>query len=173
MLPCGLGAMVAERGRMVDGRRMIGRLVRARREALGYSQERLADRTGISQTYISRIERGDVAFPNDETLAKLGEALHLTRADFFREAAGGGEGDDVVSRRFYEPGDARAAYTPAEVAAIVAYVESRPGPAYRERLAAQKAHRTPERYERLCVKLFEAWGVDADLALSAAESANG
>lgn len=166
MLGCGLDAGLAGKGRMVDGRRMVGRLVRARREALGLSQERLADLTGISQTYISRIERGDVAFPNDETLAKLGDALGLTRADFYREA--GGEPTERP-RAFYEPDDARAPYTPAEVAAIVAHVEARPGPVYRQRMAAQRESLSRDEYEQFCVDVFEAWGKNADLALAVAE----
>lgn len=166
------GLMTGARGRVA--KRPIGALVKARREALGMSQERLAALVGVTQTYISKIEVGKVKLPMRELVDRLAAALELPVSAIMEEA-GVLEGVDerAASRRFYEPNDARADYTPAEVAAIVAYVESRPGPAYRERLAVQKAHRTPERYERLCVKLFEAWGVDADLALSAAESANG
>ena len=36
----------------------LGRNVRARREAKGWSQEEYADRAGIHRTYVSDIERG-------------------------------------------------------------------------------------------------------------------
>lgn len=163
----------ADGGREGDvEQRHIGELVRHQREALGLSQTDLAARVGVKQNYVSRIERGEVALPQRALLERLGDVLGLTVADFYR-AAGVLDGMDGGMPRpaFYEPDDARAGYTPAEVAAIVAYVESRPGPEYRERLAAQKARRTAESYERLCVKLFEAWGANADLALSAAEGA--
>jgi len=37
----------------------FGRAVRKRREALGISQERLADLAGIHRTYIGDVERGE------------------------------------------------------------------------------------------------------------------
>ena len=37
----------------------FGRAVRRRREALGISQEELADRAGLHRTYIGDVERGE------------------------------------------------------------------------------------------------------------------
>jgi len=55
----------------------FGRLVRERRRALGLTQEQLAERSGVPQPTISRVEgeRGDplhtTATRLDETLTKL------------------------------------------------------------------------------------------------------
>ena len=38
---------------------VLGRVVRARREALGISQEAYAERASLSRTYVSRVERGE------------------------------------------------------------------------------------------------------------------
>lgn len=148
----------------------IGGLVRRQREALGLSQTDLAARVGVKQNYVSRIERGEVALPQRALLERLGEVLGLTVADFYR-AAGVLDGMDGGMPRpaFYEPDDTRAGYTPAEVAAIVAHVEARPGPVYRERMAAQRESLSRDEYEQFCVDVFEAWGKNADLALSVAE----
>ena len=48
--------------------------VMERRELLGLTQIELADKTGIDQGDISRIERGSV-FPNERTLLRLADAL--------------------------------------------------------------------------------------------------
>jgi transcriptional regulator with XRE-family HTH domain len=60
-----------------------GELVRARREAHGLSQARLARRAGTGQAAISRIERG-LTSPTTAMLAKLlgamGEELELASA---------------------------------------------------------------------------------------------
>ncbi|MBL1256043.1 helix-turn-helix domain-containing protein [Methylocystis sp. Sn-Cys] len=55
----------------------LGESVRKRREALGFSQEELADRCGFDRTYISMIERGkrNPAFLN---LLKLAEGLETS-----------------------------------------------------------------------------------------------
>lgn len=164
----GLGRMTLG-GAGVDEAGM-GELVRRRREALGLSQTEVAQRAGLGQTYLSRIERGVIALPQRATLERLGEVLGLTLPDFYG-AAGvlDGAGDGSPRPAFYEPDDARANYTPAEVAAIVAHVEARPGPAYRERMAAQRESLSRDEYEQFCVDVFEAWGKNADLALSVAE----
>lgn len=47
-----------------------GQLIRARREAHGLTQTRLARRAGTTQAAISRLERGHVS-PTFETLAEL------------------------------------------------------------------------------------------------------
>ena len=50
----------------------FGRAVRRRREALGISQEELADRAGLHRTYIGDVERGErnIALVNIVRLAK-------------------------------------------------------------------------------------------------------
>ena len=45
-----------------------------RRELLGLTQSELAEKTGIDQGDISRIERGSI-YPNEKTLLRLADAL--------------------------------------------------------------------------------------------------
>ena len=54
--------------------------LRARRKALGISQEELADLAGLHRTYVGSIERGErnVSIDNIERLA---DALHLDVTD--------------------------------------------------------------------------------------------
>ena len=55
----------------------LGRNVRKRRESLDYSQELLAEKAELDQTYISGIERG-IRNPGIKNVAKLAKALGLT-----------------------------------------------------------------------------------------------
>ncbi len=48
--------------------------VMERRELLGLTQTELAEKTGIDQADIGRIERGSI-FPNEKTLVRLADAL--------------------------------------------------------------------------------------------------
>ena len=76
-----------------EQRRLLGAFVRARREALspdtpgtrrrtpGLRREELAARAGIGSTWCAWIEQGRDVRPSAETLARLAEALHLTRAE--------------------------------------------------------------------------------------------
>ena len=52
----------------------LGRAIRARRQALGLSQEKLAERCGFDRTYISMLERG-VRNPSLLNLLKLVKGL--------------------------------------------------------------------------------------------------
>jgi transcriptional regulator with XRE-family HTH domain len=52
----------------------LGRAIRARRESLGLSQEKLAARCGFDRTYISMLERG-VRNPSLMNLLKLSDGL--------------------------------------------------------------------------------------------------
>ncbi len=42
-----------------DLQRVLGRNLRAHREALGYSQEAFADEVGVHRTYLGGVERGE------------------------------------------------------------------------------------------------------------------
>jgi transcriptional regulator with XRE-family HTH domain len=55
---------------------------RYRRVSAGLSQEDLAERTGLSQTWISRLEAGG-ANPTMETLNTLAEGLSIRLHDLF------------------------------------------------------------------------------------------
>jgi transcriptional regulator with XRE-family HTH domain len=58
--------------------------VRRHRVAAGLSQEELAERTGLSQTWISRLEKG-TANPTMETLKSLAEAFSIGVQELFEE----------------------------------------------------------------------------------------
>ena len=62
--------------------RSRGELIAAIRKKLGYSQEELEWRSGVSKTQISRIER-DCTRPSIETIRKLEEALDVPLMDLF------------------------------------------------------------------------------------------
>jgi transcriptional regulator with XRE-family HTH domain len=76
-----------------DHRRLLGAFVRARREAMapdapgrrrrtpGLRREELAARAGIGVTWVAWIEQGRAVRASAETLARLADALNLTRAE--------------------------------------------------------------------------------------------
>jgi transcriptional regulator with XRE-family HTH domain len=68
-----------------DIRERFGLAVKAGREALGLTQEELAERAGIHRTYLSDVERGsrNVSLLNIERLAS---ALDLEASDLLRRA---------------------------------------------------------------------------------------
>jgi transcriptional regulator with XRE-family HTH domain len=58
----------------------LGRNVRRQRDALQFTQEKLAERSGLDPTYISDIERGR-RNPGIKNVAKLAKALSLTTSE--------------------------------------------------------------------------------------------
>lgn len=52
----------------------LGRAIKQRREALGFSQEKLAEQCGFDRTYISMLERGK-RNPSLLNLLKLADGL--------------------------------------------------------------------------------------------------
>lgn len=62
--------------------RSRGELIAAIRKKLGYSQEDLEWRSGVSKTQISRIER-DLTNPSIETIRRLEKALDVPLMDLF------------------------------------------------------------------------------------------
>ncbi len=61
--------------------------IRERRQAAGLSQEDLAALTGLSQTWISRLEKGD-GNPTIETLMRVANALEINISDLLCEHPG-------------------------------------------------------------------------------------
>ncbi len=55
-------------------RRLLGEAVRTTRKEAGFSQEKLAEKAGLSTVFISRIERG-VESPTVDNLVKIAKAL--------------------------------------------------------------------------------------------------
>jgi len=65
---------------MSDDTRTFGAFVRGRREVLretdrSYSVRQVAGRIGIEPSYLSKVERGHVAPPSEETVVRLAKAL--------------------------------------------------------------------------------------------------
>jgi len=58
----------------MEHRRLLGETVRARRKDAGLSQEKLAERAGLSTVFISRVERGKES-PSVDNLVKISRAL--------------------------------------------------------------------------------------------------
>lgn len=63
---------------------ILGQWIRGTRAEQGISQRALADRSGLSRSYVCDIERGRGAQPSVATLDKLAAALGLSRADLLQ-----------------------------------------------------------------------------------------
>ena len=68
-------------------KKRFGQRVRALREAKRWTQEDLAMNSGLSRSYISRLELGDIALPRNDKLGRLARALGTSNEDLL-EAAG-------------------------------------------------------------------------------------
>ncbi len=66
----------------MDMKRLIGIRTKSLRRARGLTQEELAERTGLSVNYLSRIERG-LENPTLDTLLGLAKALKVEPLDLF------------------------------------------------------------------------------------------
>ena len=68
-----------------NAHKQLGEVIRAKRKALGYSQESFAPVCGIHRTYMGAIERGErnVALEN---LIRIAAALDLKLSDLLAEA---------------------------------------------------------------------------------------
>jgi len=60
-------------------RKAVGEAIKNRREALGFTQQELADKAGIPQSHVSRLEVGKHA-PTHVTIKKLAKALRTEPA---------------------------------------------------------------------------------------------
>ena len=72
-------------------------LTRIRNER-GWSQQRLADESGVNKATINQVERGKRS-PNVETLTKLAHALGVGVADLFPKAQASLWSDEALERR--------------------------------------------------------------------------
>ncbi len=68
-------------------KKRFGQRVRTLREAKQWTQEDLAFHSGLSRSYISRLELGDIALPRNDKLGRLAHALGTNNEDLL-EAAG-------------------------------------------------------------------------------------
>lgn len=64
--------------------RLVGRNIYSKRKRLGLTQEELAERIGIGQQSLSRMEKGRIA-PKFERLQIIADTLGCPVADLFRE----------------------------------------------------------------------------------------
>ena len=69
------------------GRRAIGEQVKGWREARGLRQRALADRAGVGQVLVARLELGQTD-PRLSTLRRLAEALNVTVGELVDGAPG-------------------------------------------------------------------------------------
>jgi len=67
----------------MDMRKLVGRNAARLRKAAGLTQEQLAERSGFSQQYISRLEQG-WRNPTVVTLYELAEALGVSHVELVR-----------------------------------------------------------------------------------------
>lgn len=68
---------------------LVGSNVRAVRESKGWSQDQLAEESGLHRTYLSGIERG-VRNPTIEIVARIAVALDVGVWVLFQRAVDGG-----------------------------------------------------------------------------------
>ncbi len=64
---------------------VLGKAIAERRRQMGLSQERLAYRCGLHQSYISQLENG-VKSPTVRSLAAIAHALDTRPSELLREA---------------------------------------------------------------------------------------
>jgi transcriptional regulator with XRE-family HTH domain len=76
----------------------LGRRLRALREEKGLSLKRLADAAGVSESFLSQVERG-VASPSVASLRRLAVALGESVGSFFEGPTGSGRVVRVGDRR--------------------------------------------------------------------------
>lgn len=69
-------------GGRVDTKRLMGARIKSLRRGRGLTQDQVAERTGLSVNYLSRIERG-LENPTLGTLLSLAEALKVDPLDLF------------------------------------------------------------------------------------------
>ena len=63
---------------MTNDYRLLGQLIQKRREAIGLTQDNLADKAGISYSTVSKLERGVIKDPSIFTIASLAEVMGCT-----------------------------------------------------------------------------------------------
>jgi len=64
----------------------ISKLIRERRRSLNLTIEQLAEKSGVSESFISRIERGEVDNVRIKKLNYIANALNMQLSDFFTDS---------------------------------------------------------------------------------------
>jgi transcriptional regulator with XRE-family HTH domain len=70
---------------------MISEVVKALREARGWSPAELSRRTGLKSGYISQLEAGEKQNPTQKTLEKLARAFEMSLSELMRALGVGGD----------------------------------------------------------------------------------
>ena len=78
----------------------LGSLIKQYRLAKGYSVNKLANLSGISQSYLRDVELGNKN-PSVEILSYLCDALHISLADFFNAYCGQDSSIDSLTKEIY------------------------------------------------------------------------
>jgi transcriptional regulator with XRE-family HTH domain len=65
-------------------RRLLGETIRSKRKKARFSQEKLAEKAGLSTVFISRVERGKES-PSVDSLVKIAKALSVRVRDLVAE----------------------------------------------------------------------------------------
>ena len=65
-------------------RNLLGATIRARRTKSDLSQEKLAEKAGLSTVFISRVERG-IESPSVDSLVKIAKALDVKVRDLVKK----------------------------------------------------------------------------------------
>lgn len=78
----------------MEAKKLIGVRIKSLRRSEGLSQEKLAERTGISSKYLSSIERGREN-PTLDTFIKLAEALNIELSEIFNFSHEGKSANDL------------------------------------------------------------------------------
>ena len=74
-------AAIKQHGEII--RKFLGQNIRLYRESMGFSQELLAEKAGISAPYLSSLERGE-KWPGVDTLAGIALGLDVKPYDLFK-----------------------------------------------------------------------------------------
>ena len=61
----------------------IGSFLRKQRKKLDLTMKQVAEHVGVSENYISEIERGKGKIPSDEVLSRLANVYHVEELDLF------------------------------------------------------------------------------------------
>lgn len=88
----------------METKKLLGSRLKELRSGKGFSQEKLAERAGITSKYLSRIETGD-HFPSIEVLEKLCRSLEVELKDlfeFFHETQSPKELKEILTRLINE-----------------------------------------------------------------------
>jgi len=109
----------------------FGAAISERRRLLGISQETMAERVGISQESLSRMEKGFIA-PRFERLQLFADALGCSIADLFREQREAREWAATLEKILSPLSDCEQQELMAVVAKIVTLITLRRSAEYHE-----------------------------------------